>query len=63
MKTGISTLVTINNGYLIYVPQKWNFDSLLNDPQNQIIKITSYPNITGNKQKNIKFKRKLKKII
>lgn len=51
MKTGISTLVTINNGYLIYVPQKWNFDSLLNDPQNQIINITDYSNITGKTNK------------
>lgn len=47
MKTGISTLVTRDNAYLIYVPEKWNFDSTLDDPQNKIIKITEYPNRTG----------------
>lgn len=46
MKTGLSTLVT-KDGYLIYVPEKWNFNTILTDPQNSIIEITKYPNRTG----------------
>ncbi len=46
METGLSTLVT-KDGFLINVPEKWNFKSLMNDPQNSIIDITKYPNRTG----------------
>ena len=52
MKTGLSTLVT-RDGFLIYVPQKWNMDTIpgIPDPQNSIINITKYPERTGTKYK------------
>lgn len=46
METGISTLVT-NEGFLIYVPEKWSFNTLFKDPQNSILDIKKYPNRTG----------------
>lgn len=46
MNTGISTLVTRDSN-LIYVPEKWNFDNIIIDPQNTVIPITKYPKRTG----------------
>ena len=46
METGISTLVT-RDGFLIYVPDQCDFNSIFADPQNSIIEITQYPNRTG----------------